>query len=265
MAGISSTPIENSVQFLRLRDKYKSDIFEDSRLNKAAGLAAKKEILLNASAPDTWKEPRVKAVNRELQQWVKKIRQPGGTRAITRDEEDTDEEDNLAVAPIHRLMGDISKIRQGIKRQVPPVKQPLQTPVIKKQSTGKKPKVSGKTSSKAKKIKYSPKTHHFTSPPSSVFVSADEGAVGYSPALGADEVFTSGKSASPLSPVEGSLKKLQASGKFTGKKKSPQASASPTLPVEKKKTPLALKRLKPATGWKPYGTPVKRKLLGKDW
>ena len=262
MEGISSTPIENSVQFLRLRDKYKSDIFEDSRLNKAAGLAAKKEILLNAKAPDTWKEPRVKAVNRELQQWVKKIRQPGGTRAITRDEEDTDEEDNLAVAPIHRLMGDISKIRQGIKRQTPAVKpQPLQTPVIKKQSTGKKPKVSGKTSSKAKKIKFSPKTHHFTSPTSSVFVSADEGAVGYSPALGSDEVFTSGKSASPVSPVEGSLKKLQASGKFTGKTKSPLEKS----PIKKQKTPLALKKLKPAKGWKPYGTPVKRKLHGKDW
>ena len=122
MEGISSTPIENSVQFLRLRDKYKSDIFEDSRLTKAAGLAAKKELLLNSAAPDTWKEPRVKAVNRELQQWVKKIRQPGGTRAITRGDEDTDEdEDNLAAAPVHRLMGDISKIRQSIKREAKPV------------------------------------------------------------------------------------------------------------------------------------------------
>lgn len=29
MDGISTTPIENSVQFLRLRDKYKSDLLED--------------------------------------------------------------------------------------------------------------------------------------------------------------------------------------------------------------------------------------------
>ena len=227
---MSSTPIENSVQFLRLRDKYKSDIFEDSRLTKAAGLAAKKEILLNSAAPDTWKEPRVKAVNRELQQWVKKIRQPGGTRAITRYDKDTDEEedgDNLAVAPIHRLMGDISKIRQGIKRQVKPVTPQLKTSLLKtpviKQSPGKKPKVSGKSSSKAKQIKFTPKKFKTPSPPSSVFVSADEGAVGYSPALGLDEVFTSGKSVSPVSPVHGSLQKLQASGKFTGKIKKPRA------------------------------------------
>ena len=161
MEGISSTPIENSVQFLRLRDKYKSDIFEDSRLTKAAGLAAKKELLLNSSAPDTWKEPRVKAVNRELQQWVKKIRQPGGTRAITRDDDDTDDdEDNLAVAPIHRLMGNISKIRRGIKREAEPVTPQLQTPAIKQStSSGKKPKFSFKPGSKAKKwsLKKTPK------------------------------------------------------------------------------------------------------------
>ena len=246
MEGISSTPIENSVQFLRLRDKYKSDIFEDSRLTKAAGLAAKKELLLNAAAPDTWKEPRVKAVNRELQQWVKKIRQPGGTRAITRDDDEyTDDEDNLAVAPIHRMMGDISKIKHSIKREAKPVTPQLKTPVI-KQSSGKKPKFSGK--SKAKQIKKSPKV---ASPPSSAFVSADEGAVGYTPSHQLqEEVYTSGKSASPVSPLEGSLQKLQASGKFSGKLK---------------KIPKALKRLETAPGWKTFGTPVKRKLHGKDW
>ena len=158
MDGISSTPIENSVDFLRLRDKYKSDLFEDTRLNKAAGLAAKQELLLESPAPDTWKEPRLKAVNRELQQWVKKIRQPGGTRGITRDHDDSDDEDdNLAVAPIHKMMGHISKFRQGIKRKAEPVTPLLQTPVIKQPpSTGKKPKVSYKTGSKGKK--WVPKT-----------------------------------------------------------------------------------------------------------
>ena len=32
MDGISSTPVENSVQFVRLRDKYKSNLLDDSRL-----------------------------------------------------------------------------------------------------------------------------------------------------------------------------------------------------------------------------------------
>ena len=42
MDGISSTLIENLVQFLRLRDKYKSNLLDDSCLTKAAGLAAQK-------------------------------------------------------------------------------------------------------------------------------------------------------------------------------------------------------------------------------
>ena len=87
MDGVSSTPVENSVQFLRLRDKYKSNLLDDSRLTKSAGLAAQKELLLESAAPDTWKEPRLKFVNRELRQRVKKIRQPrggGGARDRTR-------------------------------------------------------------------------------------------------------------------------------------------------------------------------------------
>ena len=104
MDSISSTPIENSVQFLRLRDKYKSNLLDDSRLTKAADLAAQKELLLESPAPDTWKEPRLKSVNRELQQWVKKIRQPGGTQEISRDEDDSDEDEgNLAIGPLQQF------------------------------------------------------------------------------------------------------------------------------------------------------------------
>ena len=58
MDGISSRP---AVQFLRLGDKYKSDLLDDSRLTKAAGLAAQQELLLESPVPDTWKEPRLKS------------------------------------------------------------------------------------------------------------------------------------------------------------------------------------------------------------
>ena len=159
MDGISSTPVENSVQFLRLRDKYKSDLLDDSRLTKAAGLADQQERLLESQAPDTWKEPRLKSVNRQLRQWTKKIRQPGSTRTVGCDDTDEEDEDayNLAVGPMQQMMGNIARIHKGIKRKAtsdlaqtpitPNLKQSPKTP-----ASGKKPKYSFKTGSKGKRL-----------------------------------------------------------------------------------------------------------------
>ena len=51
---------------MRLKDKYKQELVEDGRLNKAADLAARREVLLTSHEPDTWKEPQLKAVGHEL-------------------------------------------------------------------------------------------------------------------------------------------------------------------------------------------------------
>ena len=234
------------MQFLRLRDKYKSNLLDDSRLTKAAGLAAKKELLLESPAPDTWKEPRLKAVNRELQQWVKKIRQPGGTRGINLDEDSDDDEGNLAVGPLQQFMGNISKIRKAIKRKTEPVtpQSALQTPVVKQSpSTGKKPKLTFKTGSKARRLLpktpkkktpssayKTPKKEKSPSPPSSVFSTSDEDVPAKSPFDRARE------------NIE---KKFKESAKRAKER--------------------ALKKLAPAPGWKVFGTPTKRRLDGKDW
>ncbi|KAM7441590.1 hypothetical protein ABFA07_009340 [Porites harrisoni] len=246
MDSISSTPIENSVQFLRLRDKYKSNLLDDSRLTKAAGLAAQKELLLESPALDTWKEPRLKSVNRELQQWVKKICQPGGTQGISCDEDDSDEDEgNLAVGPLQQFMGNISKISKAIKRKAEPVtpQSVLQTPVVKQTpSTSKKPKFTFKTGSKAKRLlpktpKKTPSSGYKTpkkkktpSPPSSFPSMADEDI-----------------------PAKSPLKKAQESIE----KKFNEAA--------KRAQERALKKLAPAASWKPFGTPAKRRLDGKDW
>ena len=307
MDGISSTPIENSVDFLRLRDKYKSDLFEDTRLNKAAGLAAKQELLLESPAPDTWKEPRLKAVNRELQQWVKKIRQPGGTRGITRDHDDSDDEDdNLAVAPIHKMMGHISKLRQGIKRKAEPVTPLLQTPVIKQPpSTGKKPKVSYKTGSKGKKwvpktlkksfqkSNHPPPYHrvcliqpreedpfgtayggippppefstpHGGLPPDDGFrfsTTAAEVPLG----TGDDGVFEGEGEGDPYAtPFSESLKKrIEKQKSLSEQFKDAREKAKER--AKEKAMERALKKLAPAPGWKPFGTPTKRRLNDNDW
>ena len=131
MDGISSTP---AVQFLRPRDKYKSDLLDDSGLTKAADLAAQQELLLERPAPDTWKEPCLQSVNRQLWQWTKKIRQPGGICSIGgNDSEEDNDENNLVVGPMQQFMGDIRKIQKSIKRQAttPNIPQTRVTPAIK--------------------------------------------------------------------------------------------------------------------------------------
>lgn len=61
MDGISSTPVTDLVRFLRLLDQYKSKLLDGSLLTNAADLATQQHVLFSSKAPDTWKEPRLKA------------------------------------------------------------------------------------------------------------------------------------------------------------------------------------------------------------
>lgn len=78
MSELTSTAVSDSPAFVRLKDKYKQELVEDGWLNKAADLAARREVLLTSHEPDTWKEPQLKAVGHELWNWVKCVRQPCG-------------------------------------------------------------------------------------------------------------------------------------------------------------------------------------------
>ena len=69
-----STSVDNAPAFLQLRDKYKQELVEDTRLTKAADLATKQHVLLASDAPDAGKRPQLQAVGR----WTKKVRQPFG-------------------------------------------------------------------------------------------------------------------------------------------------------------------------------------------
>ena len=72
-----STPVDNAIAFLQLRDKYKQDLVEVTRLTKAADLTAKQHMLfVNESLPDAWKRPQLKAVGWQLRHWTKKVHQP---------------------------------------------------------------------------------------------------------------------------------------------------------------------------------------------
>lgn len=78
MSELTSTAVSDFPAFVRLKDKYKQELVEDGWLNKAADLAASREVLLTSHEPDAWKEPQLKAVGHEFRQWVKCVRQPFG-------------------------------------------------------------------------------------------------------------------------------------------------------------------------------------------
>ena len=244
MDGISSTPLEDSVAFLKLRDQYKSSLLEDSRLNKAAGLAAQQELLLNSKGDPAWKVPRLKSVNKQLRVWSKKIRQPG----IPTEPGSPEDESNLAIGPTQKFMGQIAQLNKKMKRPaVTPPTVPIVTPKLEKLGSAgpsfkTKPYKPYKKSTSGKKLKTAPKE--------------DEEDFDT-----ATEEFDTGLS--PLSQAQADIKQK---AKAYGKAKAASAIASIQEKAKQKAKEYALKKLQIQPGWEPFGgKPLKRKLHGNDW
>lgn len=51
MSELTSTGVSDFPAFVRLKDKYNQELVEDGRLNKAADLAARREVLLTSHQP----------------------------------------------------------------------------------------------------------------------------------------------------------------------------------------------------------------------
>ena len=141
-----STTVDNAPAFLQLRDKYKQELVEDTRLTKAADLAAKQHVLLISDAPDAWKRPQLKAVSRQLRHWTKKVRQPFGAAAggVTAAGATTPGDDDFEAGPMQAWFTQLVKATQGIK-QGTPTRGPRKPPVP------PKPKI---TPSAKKKLKF---------------------------------------------------------------------------------------------------------------
>ena len=97
---------------------------EDTRLTKAADLAAKQHMLLvNESLPDAWKRPQLKAVWRQLRHWTKKVREPygapvsgvGGPGAPATPAG----KDDFDAGPVQAWLTQLVNTAQGIKRRAP--------------------------------------------------------------------------------------------------------------------------------------------------
>ena len=145
-----STTVDNAPAFLQLRDQYKQELVEDTRLTKAADLAAKQHVLLTSDAPDAWKRPQLKAVSRQLRHWTKKVRQPFGAPAggVTAGGATTPGDDDFEAGPMQAWFTQLVKATQGIK-QGTPTRGPRKPPVP------SKPKI---TPSAKKKLKFTTPT-----------------------------------------------------------------------------------------------------------
>ena len=147
-----STPVDNAPDFLQLRDKYKQDGVEDTRLTltKSADLAAKQHVLLASDAPDAWKRPQLKTLGRQSRHWTKKERQPfgalvSGVRATGAPAKSPGEND-FDAGPVQAWLTQLLKTAQGIKQSASPGGP---------SSPGRKPPVS-LTPSVKKKLKFTP-------------------------------------------------------------------------------------------------------------
>ena len=117
---------------------------EDTRLTKAADLAAKQHMLLASDVPGAWKRPQLKAVGRQLRHWTKKVRQPFGAPATAAGEDEFD------AGPVQAWLTQLVKTAQGIKQSASPGGP---------SRPGRKPRVPPKpiiTPSAKKKLKFTP-------------------------------------------------------------------------------------------------------------
>lgn len=144
----------------------------------------------------------------------------------------------------------------------PALKQSPHTP-----PSGKKPKFSFKTGSKGKRLL--PKTPKSKTPkrkPSSTS-STYKTAKKSSEELASELPFSDQVGESPWKrPGELARDSLRAIRRRTRKSQSEERKKDDLAKSAlKQTTPRASKKLAPAPGWKPFGTPAKRKLDGKDW
>lgn len=164
---------------------------------------------------------------------------------------------------MRQFMGNITKIRRGIKRSAttPKVPQTSVTPMIKPSppSSSKKPKFSFKTGSKGKRLlpKTPLKTSSLKKSPS-YFKKKISYQIPNSPSSFKTAEEDLGESLTELFLEEGASLEEQ-------RKRSVEKIIEKAKESLDEATKDALKKLAPVPCWKPFGTPVKRKLDGQDF
>ena len=136
-------PPKELVQF------YKGELTENALLNKAATLAAQRDMLLKSKLPAGIVNARVKPLSRELHHLTKRVRRGpvGGMGGQIEEDEDEDEDDGLITGPVEQWMKKMIKgtpSKKEIKKEVKKEKQ-----ASSKASTSSSPRFSFRQRRKA--------------------------------------------------------------------------------------------------------------------
>ena len=129
MSTLTSIPVSNPKRFLALQDQYKHELMSDQRLDEAAKVAARRQLLLeNTKVDPYWAVPQVKAMGRRLNHLTKRIRQPYGATAPSTEEDEDDPADDFAAGPVQAM------VKRFLKPSKPPttIKKTPPNPAVRK-------------------------------------------------------------------------------------------------------------------------------------
>ena len=136
MSTLTSIPISDPKRFLALQQRYQQELMGDQRLDEAAKVAARRQLLLENNKVDpNWALPQVKAMSRKLDRLTRRIRQPFGAGTPTEVDEEDDPADDFAAGPVQAMVKRFLKPTASAIKTTPanpPVRRPRvqHTPVV---------------------------------------------------------------------------------------------------------------------------------------
>ena len=136
MSMLTSIPVSDPKRFLMLQQRYQQELMGDQRLEEAAKVAARRQLLLeNTKVDPAWALPQVKAMGRKLHRLTRRIRQPFGTAPPTDADEEDDPADDFAAGPVQAMVKRFLKPAPSAIKTTPanpPVRKPRvqHTPVV---------------------------------------------------------------------------------------------------------------------------------------
>ena len=136
MSTLTSIPISDPKRFLALQQRYQQELMGDQRLDEAAKVAARRQLLLENNKVDpNWALPQVKAMSRKLDRLTRRIRQPFGAAPPSEVDEEDDPADDFAAGPVQAMVKRFLKPTASAIKTTPanpPVRRPRvqHTPVV---------------------------------------------------------------------------------------------------------------------------------------